>query len=656
MLLCVTINEKIYFFQEDLSILEACQLIGIKVPRFCYHENLSIAGNCRMCLVELEKSFKPVIACSTELISEMVIYTNSPMVLKARENILEFLLLNHPLDCPICDQGGECDLQDQALFFGSSFSRNFFNKRSVEDKPCNNLIKTIMNRCIHCTRCVRFGEEICGLKFFGTLNRGVKTEIGGYILKMAISEISVNVVDICPVGALTLKVKPFQIRSWELSSIESIDLTDCLGSNLYLLYKQNNILKVVPKKNNFINDSWLSNKARFYHDIAHNNLLVYPFSITAIIQPTLFLINPDIDLKTLFSFKQLSLITNFINIKLLNSTVLKLNYYFWGQKPKIKQLYTLSNCVCFFFTSNLQIEASVLNIKLRYKIIAGDVKAFSFSPFFKSNFPLKFTKFSIFEIVFLILGKHFFFSKIFFNYNLLFFSCKSILDRLDIYFLKILNNKIPNNIFFNLSAFCNTEGGNYLNFNKFNLKEFLKSKQIFGFNLDDTFLLRKLLNFNNSFLWINRFSSNILAFFNKDIWFPVFYNQDSGLYLNLEQRVQKATFIKKNSKFSINYILDCYYTLLNKNFIKSFSFSFKFFLYQHSKFNYFFEIIQNFFNFSSICFKFSFLKTFQNFNYYYFKNLPTKFSIEDPYRTSLQLKYSVPLIQSSQYLRKDYVL
>ena len=228
--------------KPNTSILQACELINIVIPRFCYHERLSVAGNCRMCLVEIDKMPKLQASCAVPVGPNMVIKTDSPAVKKAREGVLEFLLINHPLDCPICDQGGECDLQDQALFFGSSFSRNFFNKRSVEDKPCNNLIKTIMNRCIHCTRCVRFGEEVCGLKFFGTLNRGVKTEIGGYIFKMAISEISVNVVDICPVGALTLKVKPFQIRSWELSSIESIDLTDCLGSNLYLLYKQNNII------------------------------------------------------------------------------------------------------------------------------------------------------------------------------------------------------------------------------------------------------------------------------------------------------------------------------------------------------------------------------------------------------------------------------
>lgn len=208
----IEINNLRFFVKKEITVLEACKYIGITIPRFCYHETLSIAGNCRMCLVELENIEKPVASCLTEVSDNMSVYTDSPFVKKARENVIETLLLNHPLDCPICDQAGECDLQDQAKSFGSDYSRFFFNKRGVEDKSCGPLIKTIMTRCIHCTRCVRFGSEIGGVDFLGTLNRGTSTEIGGYVSKFFDSEISGNVIDLCPVGALTSKPFSFKAR------------------------------------------------------------------------------------------------------------------------------------------------------------------------------------------------------------------------------------------------------------------------------------------------------------------------------------------------------------------------------------------------------------------------------------------------------------
>ena len=188
---------------SNISILEACKLIGISIPRFCYHEILSISGNCRMCLVEIENLEKPVASCVTEVENGMSVFSNTPYVQKARENVVEALLLNHPLDCPICDQAGECDLQDQVKKYGGVTSRSFFKKKSVEDKYCGPLIKTIMTRCISCTRCVRYTSEIAGMDFYGTLNRGGNTEIGSYFPKFFASEISGNVVDLCPVGALT---------------------------------------------------------------------------------------------------------------------------------------------------------------------------------------------------------------------------------------------------------------------------------------------------------------------------------------------------------------------------------------------------------------------------------------------------------------------
>lgn len=196
------------FFQvnKNTTVLQACTKVGIDIPRFCFHERLLIAGNCRMCLVEIEKSPKPVTACTFPVMEGIKIFTNTPLVQKAREAIMEFLLLNHPLDCPICDQGGQCDLQDQSFFYGSDSGRFYNEKRSVEDKIGGPLIKTIMTRCIHCTRCIRFATEIAGLNTLGTTGRGKKTEIGSYIKSVLQSELSGNVIDLCPVSSLTKKI------------------------------------------------------------------------------------------------------------------------------------------------------------------------------------------------------------------------------------------------------------------------------------------------------------------------------------------------------------------------------------------------------------------------------------------------------------------
>jgi NADH dehydrogenase (ubiquinone) Fe-S protein 1 len=210
----VFVNNKAVLVPKNTSALEACESIGVAVPRFCYHERLNVAGNCRMCLVEIEKAPKPIASCAFPVAPNMRIFTDTPLVQKARENVLEFLLLNHPLDCPICDQGGECDLQEQTAVFGSDRSRYFYAKRGVEDKNCGPLVKTIMTRCIHCTRCVRFFQDIAGQEDFGTTLRGKETEIGTYIGKRLTSELSGNIIDLCPVGALTSKPYAFTARPW----------------------------------------------------------------------------------------------------------------------------------------------------------------------------------------------------------------------------------------------------------------------------------------------------------------------------------------------------------------------------------------------------------------------------------------------------------
>jgi len=208
-----TINNKPIYVDPRATILQACEVAGISLSRFCYHESLSVAGNCRMCLVEVLKSPKPVVACAMPVTKGIVIFTDTPLVRKAREAVLEFLLVNHPLDCPICDQGGECDLQDEAFTYGSDRGRYFEFKRSVENKDCGPIIKTIITRCIHCTRCVRFSSEVAGNETIGMFGRGEESEIGTYINSFVNTELSGNLVDLCPVGALTSKPYAYKARS-----------------------------------------------------------------------------------------------------------------------------------------------------------------------------------------------------------------------------------------------------------------------------------------------------------------------------------------------------------------------------------------------------------------------------------------------------------
>lgn len=267
-LLEIIIDEKSVFVEPGTTILEAAARIGIEIPRFCYHERLSVAGNCRMCLVEVEKSIKPVASCAMPItMPGMKVKTNSAISKNAREGVMEFLLMNHPLDCPICDQGGECDLQDQSMAFGSDRSRfqiGLDAKRAVEDKNIGPLVKTIMNRCIHCTRCVRFMNEIAGCDELGTTGRGNDMQIGTYLENTALmSELSANIVDLCPVGALTSKPYAFTARPWELRRIDSIDVLDAVGSNISVCQRAGDLLRILPRVNDDVNEEWLSDKARF---------------------------------------------------------------------------------------------------------------------------------------------------------------------------------------------------------------------------------------------------------------------------------------------------------------------------------------------------------------------------------------------------------
>lgn len=273
----LTINGSEVTVEPGTTVLQACEQIGVEVPRFCYHERLSIAGNCRMCLVEMERSPKPIASCAMPAGDGMVIHTDTEQVKKAREGVMEFLLINHPLDCPICDQGGECELQDQSVAFGGGNSRFDENKRAVEDKNMGPLVATTMTRCIHCMRCVRFSDEIAGVKDMGAIGRGDHTEVVTYLDGLLDTELSGNVIDLCPVGALTSKPYAFTARSWELKSYPSIDVMDAVGSNITVDTRDGVVMRVLPRTHEGVNEEWISDKTRFAYDGIKKRRLDSPY-------------------------------------------------------------------------------------------------------------------------------------------------------------------------------------------------------------------------------------------------------------------------------------------------------------------------------------------------------------------------------------------
>jgi NADH-quinone oxidoreductase chain G len=389
----IQIDNKKVEVPANTTVLKACEIIGIEISRFCYHEKLSIAGNCRMCLVEIEKSPKPVVSCSMPVMPGMQIFTGTPLVKKARENILEFLLLNHPLDCPVCDQGGECDLQDQALLFGSDRSRFYELKRGVEDKKLGGLIKTIMTRCIHCTRCVRFSIEVAGIPVLGTTLRGTSTEIGTYLEKKFTSELSGNVIDLCPVGALTSKPYAFISRPWELKTEDTIDIFDGVGSNIRVDFKEYKIVRVIPRLQEEINGEWISNKTRFFYDGLTSQRIRFPeiykdkkwmrvgwgkafLEICTHLQnqkpaEIAGICSANSDLETQVSFKNLINSFGSENVgfnKNLNLDTVVINNF----KPHSTFSDLDKSDWCLLIGLNPRFEASVLNARLRKRYLEGN--------------------------------------------------------------------------------------------------------------------------------------------------------------------------------------------------------------------------------------------------------------------------------------------
>jgi len=395
----ININGKEIEFEKGMTVLQACELAEVEIPRFCYHEKLSIAGNCRMCLVEMERSPKPIASCAMPAAEGMNIKTNTEFVKKARKGIMEFLLANHPLDCPVCDQGGECDLQDQSLFYGFDKSRFSENKRAVQDKYMGPLIKTQMTRCIHCTRCIRFAEEVAGVPEIGAIGRGEDMEITTYLEQSMTSELSANVIDLCPVGALTSKPYAFEARPWELKKTESIDVMDAVGSNIRVDTYGWEVKRVLPRLNNEINEEWISDKTRYACDgllkqrldipyIKKGNKLVKSTWDDAIelISNKIKSIKPEqiaghvgdmVSIETIFSFKNLlkKIGTNnfdFREKKIYIDPTNKTNYIFNSSIQSIEE----SDLILLIGTNPRQ-EATIVNARIRKAFIKNKTPIYS---------------------------------------------------------------------------------------------------------------------------------------------------------------------------------------------------------------------------------------------------------------------------------------
>ena len=395
----ITINGKEIEFEKGMTVLQACELADVEIPRFCYHEKLSIAGNCRMCLVEMEKSPKPIASCAMPATEGMNIKTNTASVEKARKGVMEFLLANHPLDCPVCDQGGECDLQDQSMYYGVDKSRFVENKRQVKEKYMGPLIKTQMTRCIHCTRCVRFATEVAGVPEIGAIGRGENMEITTYLEKAMESELSANVIDLCPVGALTSKPYAFEARPWELKKTESVDVMDAVGSNIRVDTYNWEVKRILPRLNNDINEEWISDKTRYSCDGLLKQRLDVPYikinkklqkstwdEAISLLVDKINSTNPDeigghigdmVNLENALSFKKLFSVLKSKNLEFreksfyINSSE-KSNYIFNSSIKGIEE----SDFILLIGT-NPRHEATVLNARIRKVFVKKQIPIFS---------------------------------------------------------------------------------------------------------------------------------------------------------------------------------------------------------------------------------------------------------------------------------------
>lgn len=607
----ITINNNNYKFEKIITVLQACEQANIIIPRFCYHEKLSVAGSCRMCLVEIEKSPKPVASCAMPISNGMVIFTNTPLVKKAQESVLELLLINHPLDCPICDQGGECDLQDITLNYGADRSRFFELKRGVEDKQCGPIIKTIMTRCIHCTRCVRFLSELTGVETLGSIGRGEHMEIGTYLNKYIKTELSGNLVDLCPVGAITSKPYAFLARNWELKKIESIDFTDALGSNILINTRNNSfvkqyvnnfkkvsnvtdqILRILPKANENINETWISDKTRYNFDsiniLRQKNIIISKnlhkegtwndFLTTFIIQwKHIFLQNKKNNvfglLGNILSIEELFIFIQFLksygvnNFLFNNKSMYNINIDF----PNFYQYNSLlknieKSDIVLLIGINPRIEASMLNLKLRKHFFNKNVSVNLIGTFVNLNYPIIHLGNSVKTLINIIEGKNSFCKQLKKAKNPLIIIGSEFCLRADstliqnlIRFLSkknilILNNNIGINfVHSNITQAHFCEIGMALNAKS---KSFLIDKKkilinndlLIANNIND--ISKNLLINNNFFCSLNTHRFDNDSLFQYKLPINSFYERDS-INVNIEGVVQKGFKSKTSLIFARN--------------------------------------------------------------------------------------------------------
>lgn len=682
----IRINGFNYAIKEDTSILDACKHVGITLPRFCYHESLSIAGNCRMCLVIAERPEplkltendlppKPTTACALpvdEELEDFEIFTETPYVRRAREGILETLLLNHPLDCPICDQAGECDLQDQTKQLGGDRSRFWWNKRGVEDKYFGPLIKTIMTRCIHCTRCVRYAAEVAGVETLGTFNRGTGTEIGNYASHIFNSEISGNVIDLCPVGALTSKHYSFKARPWELRSNESIDLTDSCGSNIYVNYKETEIVRVIPKGNSNINDSLISDKARFSYDALSNQRLqrIFEFSanknskvqqkdwaslleqldsmITNSEERITFVVDDNLDLESLVLLKKLEAVfSEKIKIRTLNSGRFYKNFIVSGLNDKLVDINKKESKACFIISSNIKIENSIINAKLRKKYLDQPSAFYCFGQNFKSTFAMEFVNLNINAIINLFEGKDFYLSRLIVKTaNPLFIVSENLSKRFKggNTLVSMIKKVAPTSLVYEINKYSNAEGNALLGVAPLSKNDINSTTTLIGVQLEDVVNFRKKISvLNKKLILISSHGSSLTS--KANIAIPSLTSfEEEGIYVNVEGRVQKAlkVFSKANDSRSVKSILSTLIKMFKQEIRSS-----EFLNYMH-------ETIENSSLFNNCYKKFS-LKAISDSKFrtsmYEFSLYPLKTSNEDFYRSNNFTKNSIIMNKCSQELR-----
>lgn len=578
---------------KNSTVLQACNKIKIEIPKFCFQETLQIAGNCRMCLIEIENSLKPVASCAMPVYENMKIFTNSPLVKKARESVLEFLLINHPLDCPICDQGSECDLQDQTMIFGSDKSRFFFNKRVVEDKYCGPFIKTIMTRCIHCTRCTRFVNEICKIDNLGITGRGNKTEINFYKKNLFQSEFSGNLIDLCPVGALTSKPFTFKTRSWELKKKEGIDILDSICSNIQIDVFNNEIIRILPKTNFNINNEWISNKTRFFFDSLKYQRILYPLlkinkkkfeSISWLKAFNIInnhinsldgskiqtIIGNLIDLESMFLLKKFFNKIGINNIKFENylNNNLKINSDITSNFLLNNNLLNTSE-LCIIIDEDIRKEIPIFNIHLINRLKKGNFEIAFIGHKTNLTYSYKHLGTTLSILIDILIGKHFF--------------CKKIKKSKNPFFLFGENILYLKNSYLLLSKLKN------ISFIKNKNVNFLTNKNSFINFLELNFDKNKLNNYSNFFYLYNTNLKNV-KFFKKNSFFIYqghHFNQDAqnsnlilpgltflekeGTYINLTGIIQKNNQIlniKTQQKKDVIIFKYLYKFLIKKNMIK----------------------------------------------------------------------------------------